>query len=369
MKSKRRKTIVLTGGGTAGHVTPNVALVPELRKRGYKVYYMGSKDGPERDMMRELRVPYYAVKTGKFWRYLTWKNLTAPFRVWRGNNMAKLAYKKIQPDVVFSKGGFVAVPVVTSAQRFGIPTIIHESDMTPGLANKICMRKAKKICCNFPETVDTFPEGKAVVTGTPIRKELYNGDRLKGLEFTGLSGDKPVLLAMGGSQGAGAINDAIRGSIDELLESFDIVHLCGEGKLDEAYNDRKGYVQYEYISAELPDLFALADIVVSRAGANAIFELLSLKKPALLIPLGLNQSRGDQILNAESFEKQGFVEVLDETTMTKQDFLDTVLKIYNDRDKYIANMNDYTGMNSIQVIADIIDEVYRESKAEKNELS
>ena len=360
--SKRRKTIVLTGGGTAGHVTPNVALIPELKKRGYKVYYIGSKDGPEREMMRELKVPYYAVKTGKFWRYITWHNLTAPFRVLRGYNMAKLAFDIIKPDVVFSKGGFVAVPVVTAAQKLGIPTIIHESDMTPGLANKICMRKAKKVCCNFPETVDTFPKGKALVTGTPIRKELYSGDRQKGLEFTGLSGKKPVLLAMGGSQGAGAVNDAIRGSLDELLETFDIVHLCGEGKLDEAYAGREGYVQYEYISAELPDLFALCDMVVSRAGANAIFELLSLKKPALLIPLGLNQSRGDQILNAESFKKQGFVEVLDETTMTRQEFTDTVEKMYKNRETYIANMNKYTGMNSIKVIADLIDEVCAENK-------
>lgn len=286
------KHIVLTGGGTAGHVTPNIAMIPRLRELGYRISYIGSYNGIEKKLIEELGIPYYGISSGKLRRYFDLKNFTDPFRVLKGFHEARKLMKQLKPDIVFSKGGFVTVPVVIAAKRNHIPAIIHESDMTSGLANKICIPSAAKVCCNFPETLRQLPEGKAVVTGTPIRQELLNGSPDKALAFTGLTAGRPTLMIIGGSLGAAAINDAIRRILPELLKDFQVIHLCGRGKLDESKKEMKGYIQYEYIEQELPDLFSLADIVVSRAGANAICELQALKKPNLLIPLSAKAKIG-----------------------------------------------------------------------------
>ena len=288
------KHIVLTGGGTAGHVTPNIALIARLKEEGYKISYIGSYTGIEKTLIEEQGIPYYGISSGKLRRYFDLKNFTDPFRVLKGFGEARKLLKKLQPDIVFSKGGFVSVPVVVAAGRLKIPTIIHESDMTPGLANRLCIPSAVKVCCNFPETKSHLPEGKAVVTGTPIRQELLSGDPQKGRDFTGFTSNKPVILIIGGSLGAQAVNTAVRNILPQLLPEFQVVHLCGKGKKDESLTGLTGYVQYEYIEKELADLFAMADIVISRAGANAICELQALKKPNLLIPLSANASRGDQ---------------------------------------------------------------------------
>ena len=348
------KHIVLTGGGTAGHVTPNIALIARLKKEGYKISYIGSYTGIEKTLIEELNIPYYGISSGKLRRYFDLKNFTDPFRVLKGFGEARKLLKKLQPDIVFSKGGFVSVPVVVAAGRLKIPTIIHESDMTPGLANKLCIPSAVKVCCNFPETKSHLPEGKAVVTGTPIRQELLSGDPEKGRAFTGFTADKPVILIIGGSLGAQAVNTAVRNILPQLLPDFQVVHLCGKGKKDESLTGLAGYVQYEYIEKELADLFAMADIVISRAGANAICELQALKKPNLLIPLSANASRGDQILNARSFEKQGFSMVLEEEELTDQVLLDAVHKLYENRDTYRAAMENAPGQDSIAVICDLI---------------
>ena len=226
--------------------------------------------------------------------------------------------------------------------------------MTPGLANKLCIPSAVKVCCNFPETKSHLPEGKAVVTGTPIRQELLSGDPQKGRNFTGFTSDKPVILIIGGSLGAQAVNTAVRNILPQLLPEFQVVHLCGKGKKDESLTGLTGYVQYEYIEKELADLFAMADIVISRAGANAICELQALKKPNLLIPLSANASRGDQILNARSFEKQGFSMVLEEEEITDQVLLDAVKKLFENRDTYRRAMENAPGQDSIAVICDLI---------------
>ena len=349
------KKIVLTGGGTAGHVTPNLALVPKLRELGYEIYYIGSVDGIEKELVSSAGIPYTAVSTGKFRRYFDMKNFSDPVRVLKGIGEARAALKKIRPDVIFSKGGFVAVPVTRAAKSLGIPVVCHESDMTPGLANKLSMPAAQVICCNFPETMKDLPSDKAVLTGTPIRPELYLGDRAKALAFTGLTGKKPVLLVTGGSLGAMFINDAIRSALPDLLTRYEIVHLCGKGKLDNALTEREGYVQYEYISEELPDLLALADIVVSRAGANSICELAALRKPNLLIPLSARASRGDQILNARSFEQQGFSMVLEEEEVTTLTLLEAVDTLYRDREKYISAMKESAAGDAVSVISEIID--------------
>ena len=269
--------------------------------------------------------------------------------------------KQLQPDIVFSKGGFVTVPVVFAAKKLGIPAIIHESDITPGLANRLCIPRAEKVCCNFPETLKHLPEGKAVCTGTPIRKELMSGDAARGLEFCHLAGDLPVVMVIGGSLGAVAVNELVREALPELLKKYRVIHLCGKGNLDESLNGTPGYAQFEYIRKELPDLFAAADLVISRAGANAICEISSLAKPNLLIPLPAASSRGDQLLNAESFEKQGYSMVMQEETATKDKLLSAVDKLYEEREQYITAMKGSSHTDSIAVILDLIEETFNKN--------
>ena len=310
------KKIILTGGGTAGHVTPNLALIPSLEERGYEIRYIGSYQGIEKSLIEDAGIPYDGISSGKFRRYFDLKNFTDPFRVLKGCGEARKLLKQYKPDVVFSKGGFVAVPVVLAARHYHIPVIIHESDMTPGLANKLCIPSARKVCCNFPETLPYLPSEKAVLTGSPIRKELLEGDRLAGLYYAQLSAGKPVIMIIGGSLGAVTVNQAVRNILPRLLTDFQVIHICGKGHLDESLKGTPGYVQYEYVDAPLKHLFAAADLVISRAGANSICEILALRKPNVLIPLSAAASRGDQILNANSFEKQGFSTVLKEEALT-----------------------------------------------------
>ncbi|MDE6749745.1 MAG: undecaprenyldiphospho-muramoylpentapeptide beta-N-acetylglucosaminyltransferase [Lachnospiraceae bacterium] len=351
------KKIVLTGGGTAGHVTPNIAMIPKLKELGYDIFYMGSYDGIEKKLIEDFDIPYYGIATGKFRRYFDPKNFSDPFRVIKGVSEAKKYLKAIKPDVVFSKGGFVSVPVVRAASSLKIPCIVHESDMTPGLANKLCIPVAKKVCCNFPETLNNLPAEKAVLTGSPIREELMKGRKEAAYELCGFDASKPVIMVIGGSQGSAAINQAVRDALPELLEDFQIVHLCGKEKIDNLLLTTKGYKQFEYIKAELKDIFAMADIVISRAGANAINELLALKKPNLLIPLPSTSSRGDQILNAKSFESQGFSIVVDEDDLTVKLLVEKVQELYFTRMTYIDAMKKSSQRDAIGTIADIIEEV------------
>lgn len=350
------KHIVLTGGGTAGHVTPNIALIPMLQEKGYKISYIGSYEGIERKLIEELGIPYYGISSGKLRRYFDLKNFSDPFRVLKGFGQAKKLLKDLKPDVVFSKGGFVTVPVVIAAKKCKVPAIIHESDMTPGLANKLCLPSAAKVCCNFPETVKNLPAEKAVLTGTPIRKELMSGSKEAARKFCGFTEDKPVLLIIGGSLGAASVNENVRKILPKLLLDFQVIHLCGKGKLDESLKGTSGYVQFEYIKEELPDLFALADIVISRAGANAICELKALHKPALLIPLSANASRGDQILNARSFEKQGYSMVLEEEEITEEVLLKAIKELYENRQSYIDAMSSGKEQDSITQIVNLIED-------------
>lgn len=351
------KKIVLTGGGTAGHVTPNIALIPKLKENGYEIEYIGSYEGIEKSLISDCNIPYHAIATGKFRRYFDLKNFTDPFRVIKGYFQAKSYIKEIKPDIVFSKGGFVSVPVVKAAARCKVPVIIHESDMTPGLANKLSFSSATKVCCNFPETVDMLPKGKAVLSGSPIREELYTGDKEKAKSFVGFVNDKPVIMVMGGSLGALNVNNAVRKILPELLKKYNIIHLCGKGKLDEKLINTDGYKQYEYIKEELKDLFALSDILISRAGANAICEIAALAKPNILIPLSAKSSRGDQILNARSFERQGFSVVIEEEELSDELLLNKINQLYEEKDKYIKAMIDSDQKDSVSTIIKLINEV------------
>lgn len=350
------KRIILTGGGTAGHVTPNIALIPQLRELGYDIQYIGSYNGIEKELIEPFGIPYHGISSGKLRRYFSMQNFTDPFRVIKGFGEAHSLIKELKPDIIFSKGGFVSVPVVLAGKRCKVPTIIHESDMTPGLANKIAIPSATKVCCNFPETLASLPNQKSVLTGSPIRQELLSGNKIAALDLCSFSADKPVILVIGGSLGSVAVNNAVRLALPALLERFQIVHLCGKDKVDSSLSGLRGYAQFEYIKNELRDIFSLADIVISRAGANAICELLALRKPNLLIPLSANASRGDQILNARSFERQGFSMVLEEEELTKESLLEAVQRLYEHRSTYMDAMRDSRQQDSINTIISLIEE-------------
>ena len=350
------KKIVMTGGGTAGHVTPNIALMPALKEKGYQISYIGSYDGIERGLIEQEGIPYFGISSGKLRRYFDLKNFTDPFKVVKGYFEAKKLMKKLKPDVVFSKGGFVTVPVVLAAKSCKIPAIIHESDMTPGLANKLSIPSAYKVCHNFPETAKYLPEGKSVLSGSPIRQELLNGSRAEGLKICGFSTEKPVILVIGGSLGSVAINEAVRKALPVLLPHYQIIHVCGKGKVDESIKNLSGYIQFDYVQEELSHLLAAADLVISRAGSNAICEFLALKKPNILIPLPAAASRGDQLLNAASFEKQGFSYLLQEEDVNDETLANAVHHVFEYQEGYIRSMSTNPASNAIEIIVNLCEE-------------
>ena len=351
------KKIVMTGGGTAGHVTPNIALIPRLRELGYDIDYIGSYEGIEKKLISEFDIPYYGVATGKFRRYFDPKNFSDPFRVIKGCSEAKKILKQLKPNVIFSKGGFVSVPVIWAASSLKLPCIIHESDLTPGLANKLCIPKATKICCNFPETLKYLPADKAVLTGSPIREELLKGNKEAAYKLCGFDNSRPVIMIMGGSQGASAINKVVRDALPRLLNEFQVIHICGQEKMDNMLLTTPGYKQFDYVKGELKDLFAITDLVVSRAGANAICELLALRIPNILIPLPLAASRGDQLLNAASFESQGYSIVIQEENLDEDSLVDSLQELYNNKDAYVEKMEQSSQYNAINSIIDLIEKV------------
>jgi UDP-N-acetylglucosamine--N-acetylmuramyl-(pentapeptide) pyrophosphoryl-undecaprenol N-acetylglucosamine transferase len=354
------KSIVLTGGGTSGHVTPNIALLPGLKEKGWVINYIGSRNGIEKQLIENEGIPYHSINTGKFRRYFDVKNFTDIFRVVDGFRQAYMHLCKLKPDIVFSKGGFVSCPVVWAAWLRNIPVIIHESDMTPGLTNKLSMPFSKKVCYTFPESKQFIPSEKAVFTGLPIRGSLLSGDRSQGKKLCEFKNANPVVLIIGGSQGSEIINKTVRNALNQLLKTFQICHICGRGNIKTEYSGIAGYHQFEYVNNELAHLFAASDIVVSRAGATALFEILALKKPALLIPLSRAVSRGDQILNAGSFEKQGFCKVLPEESLDEASLIHCLSEILKSRDFYIDSMKKSMLGNSTRLVLSLLDETVRQ---------
>ena len=358
---KQMRKIILTGGGTAGHCIPNLALVPTLTELGFEVKYIGSREGIEKKLVADAGLPYFGISSGKLRRYFDLKNFSDPFRVIKGFGEALSILKKEKPDVVFSKGGFVSVPVVRAASVLKIPVVIHESDMTPGLANKLSYGAASKICCSFKETLKHLPAEKAVFTGSPIRSGILNGDRQKARFFTGIrQGDYTTILVIGGSLGAQHVNEEIRKLLPALSDEYNVIHLCGKGKLDPTLNHTEGYVQYDYIDKELPDLFALADIIISRAGSNAIFEILALKKPNILIPLPSGSSRGDQILNAKAFESAGYSYLLMDEDMDGTSLMNAIKYVKDHRLDYIESMENAAESGAVDSICGILDRFGKE---------
>ena len=353
------KKIVLTGGGTLGHVTPHLALIPRLKEAGYEIHYIGTENGMEAPKMRAVEgITYHAVKSGKLRRYHDWKNFTDPFRVIAGAFQSARLMGKIKPDVVFSKGGFVAVPVVFGAWLHRIPVLCHESDLTPGLANKLCKPFATRFATTFPECAEALG-AKAEMTGTPLRPELFRGDKAKGLSLLGFDGQKPVLLMMGGSSGAQSVNACLRKAIPELTPDFDIAHICGKGNLDAELEGTPGYKQIEFLDADLPDVLACTDLVLSRAGANALCEFQALGRPMLLIPYPKGASRGDQILNAKSLEKRGLCRVLLQENMTPETMVKEIRETWAERDTLTEALKNAPPANGTERVLQMIQEIQK----------
>ena len=329
------KKILLTGGGTAGHVTPNIALLPHLRDAGFIIEYIGTRTGIEYRLIHQENIAFHTITAGKLRRYFDLKNLSDVFRIVLGLLQSIGILLRTRPDILFSKGGFVSCPVVWAAWLLKIPVVIHESDITPGLANRLSLPFARKICYSFPETAAHVDRNKAVHTGLPVRSSLLAGNAAEGLKLCGFSGNKPVILVMGGSQGSVAVNTAVRKALPLLSGEFDICHLCGEGNLGP---EAPSYKQFEYVANELSHLFAATSLFVGRSGATTIFELLALSKPSLLIPLSTGASRGDQILNARSFEKQGFCEVLAQEKLTEETLTASIRRLFSRRQEIIKSI-------------------------------
>ena len=348
------KKIIMTGGGTAGHVNPNLALMPKLKKLNYEIKYIGSKNGIEKEIIGKTNIPYFSISSGKLRRYFDLKNFSDPFKVGIGFFQALHILRKEKPSLVFSKGGFVSVPVVAAASFLKIPVLAHESDITPGLANKIAGKFADKLLVTFPDTLRYVGE-KGIFVGSPIREELFKGDALKAKEAAGFIEDRPVILVMGGSIGSVAINNSLRAILPRLLQEFNVIHLCGKNNLDPTLEALKGYKQYEYVTKEMKDILNAADLIVSRAGSNSIFEFVALKKPNLLIPLPLASSRGDQILNAESFKGKGYSMVLNEEEISDENLLKAINTLYLHRETYVEAMEKSKLGNASELIVELIE--------------
>lgn len=331
--------IIFTGGGSAGHVTPNIALIQRCLAAGWRVSYIGSAQGIERELIMPLGIPYYSVTAGKLRRYFSWRTFLSPFQILWGILQATILCWRLRPDVIFSKGGFVAFPVVVGAWLNRIPVMAHESDFSPGLANRLSFPFARKICVTFSEGKKFFKQSeKVITTGTPLRAELLHGDPEKGRALCGFD-DKSVILIIGGGLGAAPINHAVREALPSLLKAYNVIHLCGQGKTESRYDNTPGYQQFDYVQDALPDLFACAELVISRAGANSLYELLALRKPHILIPLSKQASRGDQIHNADYFSKQGVSLVIAEEGLTPTLLVDTIKQLQEQKQTIQEKLN------------------------------
>lgn len=353
------KRIVLTGGGTAGHVSPNQALIPLLLAEGWEIHYIGTKNGIERTLIEPTEgVTYHAVSSGKLRRYFDLKNFTDPFRVIAGAFQSFSIIRKLKPAVVFSKGGFVSVPVVVGAALCGVPVVMHESDITPGLANKLCKPFAKAVCTTFPECARLLGD-KGIETGTPLRAQIFSGTRERGLALSGFSGEHPVLMMIGGSLGAQTVNAVLREALPELTKRFDVLHVCGKGNLAPELEGLPGYRQFEYLTDELPDAFACADILLSRAGSNSLSEILALHKPALLIPY--HSGRGDQVLNANSLKARGLAHVMLQSELTAQSLPHALDALWEDRELLVQRMSALPDADGTQAV---LAQIHKYAKAQ-----
>jgi len=344
----KKKIVLITGGGTGGHVIPNIPIIKELQKRNIKVVYVGSRGGMESELVKG--VEFYSIESGKFRRYLTFKNLLSPVKVCIGFLQVLKLIKKIKPGVIFSKGGYVSFPVVCAGWANGVPVVIHESDITPGLANKLALPFATKFCYSFLETKKFLPLKKSIWTGVPVREEIYKPTS----SYSGkINKTKPTILVIGGSSGARVLNNIVRASLEKLVKKFQVIHICGKGGVVEGLSF-SNYIQFEYLHDEFPYFLNLCDLVVSRAGATILYEILATKKPNLLVPLPKRASRGDQLLNASLFKKRGLSYVIEEENLTPETLIKGVEFVYSRRKKYKEKLATYQFPNATKIITQLL---------------
>ena len=347
------KNIVFTGGGTGGHIMPNLAIIEELQ--GFKIYYFGT-NGLEKEILKNYpNIHFVEISAAKLIRRLTLKNLTIPFKLINSIKQAKDKLKEINPILIFSKGGFVSILTCIAGNQLKIPVLTHESDLTLGLANKIIMKKAKYLCCSFKETADKYKNG--IHTGSPIRKKIFTGNKDIIFNRHKITKQKPTILIVGGSLGALTINNIIWSSLDILLKKYNIIHIVGKNKLNNRLINSTNYIQLEFVN-DIENYFAASDLVISRAGSNTIFELLALAKPMILIPLSKKSSRGDQILNAKNFEKNKFANTIFEQNLNSDNLIKTIEETLSHKKDFIAKMKNYKNKNGTTEIKKLIDQFY-----------
>lgn len=343
---KKRKTIVLTGGGTAGHVMPNLALVEQLQKHFDEIHYIGTESGIEKKLVEPV-LPFHRITACKLVRSASPKNLLIPFKLLKSVSQSKKILKELNADVVFSKGGFVALPVAMAAKKLKIPVVSHESDISMGLANKLILRYCNTMCVSFEKTQSVSK--KCVLTGNPLRNALFTGKKEK-LSFS-VNSNKPTVLFFGGSLGAKAINQAVWNSLDQLLLQFNVIHIVGKNNRKDI--TKPNYFQLEFTN-QMADVYDASDLVVCRSGANSIFELLALKKPMLLIPLSKEESRGDQIENANYFQDKEWAHILLQEELTSQTLLAAIERLKKESDILRKNMASAGTADANQNIVQII---------------
>lgn len=342
------KKILFTGGGTGGHIYPNLAIM-DLLKNKYELIYMGSKNSMEQKVVSP-NYKFYAITTVKLKRSLSIKNLIIPFKLIAGINQAKKILKKEKPDLIFSKGGFVSIPVIIAGHLLKIPCLTHESDITLGLANKIIKNKCKYVLTSFEQTSNSLNNG--IYTGSPIRKEIVNASVNNFNSKYKLNNNKPNILIFGGSLGSKTINEFIFQNINILTKKYNIYHIVGKNN---SFNiSIPNYFQYEYVK-DIQDLLVGVDMVITRGGSNALFELLTLKKPMLIIPLSKRESRGDQILNAEYFKSKNLANVLYEEDLSCLNILNSIEQTLKNKNNFMNNASKFNALGNDKIISIIED--------------
>jgi UDP-N-acetylglucosamine--N-acetylmuramyl-(pentapeptide) pyrophosphoryl-undecaprenol N-acetylglucosamine transferase len=355
--------IVFTGGGSAGHVTPNIAIIQRLKKAypHWEINYIGSQKGLEKKLLSHLQIPYYTIATGKFRRYFSWQNFIDPFQIFYGILQATLIIKRLKPKIIFSKGGFVSFPVVIGGWLNKIPVIIHESDRTPGLANRLGFPFAFKIFLTSEETTKFLKQkAKALITGTPIRDELFNGNSQKGRVLCNFQENKKIILVIGGGLGASKINKTINNTLPLLLPHYQVAHICGPNKTTSEGANYNGYKQFTYLDEEFCDVLTAADIIISRSGANSLYEFLALKKPHILIPMPTSQSRGEQISNARYTKELGLSFVLEEKDLTPESLHAAIIHLDENISIYQERLEKFSYQNGTDIIVKFLEEFTRE---------
>ena len=341
--------VLIVGGGSAGHVIPALPVIERLKASGHTVTFVGTRSGLEERLVAQAGVRYRGISAGKLRRYFSWQNLTDLFRIVAGVLQSIVLIGRERPQVVFSKGGFVSFPIALAAWLWRVPLVAHESDLTPGLANRLVMPFARSLCVSFPAT-KVHREGLNILhTGTPLRPSMLHGDAAAGRAALGLSSEQPLLVVTGGSLGATSLNAALRDALPQLLKQYYVLHVTGAGKSEDVA--MPGYDQREYVGEGWGDLLAAADVVISRAGANALFELLALRKPNVLVPLDARASRGDQIDNAAYAEAAGYSLVVPDEALGASALLDAVQRVQADRAAYVAAMQTFEVPDAAAAIA------------------